>query len=99
MFSSVTCGLVSSGSGWEVISLFRQGFLQVFAMAVVFTPFQLYQATARLSVQNVMKVLCTTPQMIGIGHVIEENEGLRYKSFDKGLLHILLRLNAGHCKT
>ena len=71
----------------------------MFAMAVVFTPFQLYRATARLSVQNVTKVLRTTPQMIGIGRVVEENGNLRYKSFDKGPPHILLRLNAGHRKT
>ena len=35
----MTRGLVSSGSSWEVISSFGRGFLQVFAMAVVFTPF------------------------------------------------------------
>ena len=49
--------------------------------------------------ENVTKVLRTTPQMIGIGRVIEENEGLRYKSFDEGLSHILLRLNAGLRRT
>ena len=34
----------------------------------------------------VTKVLHTTLQVIGIGHVIEENKGLRYKSFNEGLL-------------
>ena len=48
---------------------------------------------------GVTKVLRTTPQMIGIGRVIEGNEGLRYKSFDEGLSHILLRLNAGLRRT
>ena len=48
---------------------------------------------------NVTELFCTTPQMIGLGRVIEENEGLRYKSFDEGLPSVLLRLNAGHCKT
>ena len=33
-----------------------------------------------------MKVLHTTPQVIGIGYVIDENKGLRYKSFNEGLL-------------
>ena len=47
----------------------------------------------------VTKVLCTTLQVIGIGHVVEENGVLRYRSFDEGHLHVLLRLNTGHCKT
>ena len=47
----------------------------------------------------VTKVLRTTPQVIGIGRVIEESEGLRYKSFGEGLPHVLMRLNAGLRKT
>ena len=46
-------------------------------------------------ITGVTKVLRTTLQVIGIGRVVEENGGPRYRSFGEGHPHVLSRLNAG----